>query len=227
MILTHRGKSEGYSRAVDWWALGCLLIELLTGRPPFRAKSEQRLYSKILHDKVPLPSHVSVECRSLVRGLLEKSVERRLGGGTSKGFKVRGVDAIKQHPFFAGLDWEAVEARKVPAPLGPQGTHATPDSPTILLSRPAAKAAGASAGGSRSGSPAGTGGGNSPAQGRDAAGAGDGDVTSMADPLLRARLQERAAARADLTQHFDEAFRRLPVTVAAVSEAEMDAACDA
>jgi len=42
----------GYGRSVDWWALGCLTMEMLTGAPPFRDRNKKELYRKILHDKV-------------------------------------------------------------------------------------------------------------------------------------------------------------------------------
>ena len=59
---------SGYGKSVDWWALGALNYEMLTGGPPFRAKSQKDLDRKILHEKVATPPYLSSVAHSIIKG---------------------------------------------------------------------------------------------------------------------------------------------------------------
>lgn len=96
---------HGHSLAVDWWQVGCVLYELIVGRPPFYSKDPKRQRRLILAGKLTLPSYVSKEASSLIAGLLTPEAWRRLGG-----------KEVAEHPFFSGIDFDAVAAKKV-APL--------------------------------------------------------------------------------------------------------------
>ncbi|TMW63141.1 hypothetical protein Poli38472_002082 [Pythium oligandrum] len=111
---------KGYDSAVDWWSLGALAHEMLTGHPPFRAKNAKDLQQQILTAKLQLPKWLSPEAHSLLKSLLERNVSKRLGGGKSTMFVVRGVQALKNHPFFKKIDWPAMEKLQVPPPLIPR-----------------------------------------------------------------------------------------------------------
>ena len=63
---------NGYGPAVDWWSLGALCFEMLSGKPPFTAKSEKELFKKILSEKFSSPSYLTAAAHSLLKGLLEK-----------------------------------------------------------------------------------------------------------------------------------------------------------
>ncbi len=93
-------RGQAYNHAVDWWALVALIYEMVTGYPPFRHKNRKKLLEKILHEKLSLPKWLQPETHSILKQLLERNVEKRLGSGKSSMFQVRGVAAIKRHPFF-------------------------------------------------------------------------------------------------------------------------------
>nr|AHZ63848.1 phototropin [Cephalotaxus harringtonia] len=99
----------GHSSAVDWWALGILLYEMLYGYTPFRGKTRQKTFANILHKdlKFPKSSPVSVAAMQLIHGLLHRDTTNRLGS-------YAGANEIKQHPFFRGVNWALVRSMKSP-----------------------------------------------------------------------------------------------------------------
>ncbi|KAE8914694.1 Serine/threonine-protein kinase [Phytophthora fragariae] len=113
---------KGYDSAVDWWSLGALAYEMLTGNPPFRSKNAADLQKKIISAKAQLPRWLSGEAHSLIKSLLERNVSKRLGGGKSSMFVMKGVQAIKRHSFFKRVDWEKMETLRVPPPKVPSVT---------------------------------------------------------------------------------------------------------
>jgi len=97
----------GHGRAVDWWSLGALLFEMLTGSPPFYSRTRERLFAKILHAELEIPRELSRHAKSLLAALLERDPTYRLGSSPEDAAEV------KAHPFFAGVDWEALLERRV------------------------------------------------------------------------------------------------------------------
>lgn len=104
---------RGHGKAVDWWSVGILLYEMLCGMPPFRAKSRQALQKMITGGKLKLPTYLSSDAASLLKGLLQKEAPKRLGFGP------QGSSDIMQHSFFKGIDWKKLEKRGVASPFKP------------------------------------------------------------------------------------------------------------
>ncbi|KDN46998.1 Pkinase-domain-containing protein [Tilletiaria anomala UBC 951] len=105
---------QGYTKAVDWWTLGVLLYEMLTGLPPFYSEDVNEMYRKILQDPLRFGDEVRPDARSLLTLLLNRDPAQRLGSGQS------GAEVIKAHPFFSKhIDWKMLLAKKVRPPFKP------------------------------------------------------------------------------------------------------------
>lgn len=102
----------GHGRAADWWSLGALLYEMLTGMPPFFSRNRDRLFHKILKSELKIPRFFSPEAKSLLTQLLNRNHEQRLGSRDD-------ALELKTHPFFASIDWEALLTRRVAPPFQP------------------------------------------------------------------------------------------------------------
>lgn len=74
-ILNEQGHDEG----VDWWALGILLFELASGKPPFSSKNLDKIAEEIKFEELPMKSYFSKELVSLLTGLTNKNPAKRLG----------------------------------------------------------------------------------------------------------------------------------------------------
>ncbi|CAO3633309.1 unnamed protein product [Cunninghamella echinulata] len=102
---------QGYSKTVDWWTLGVLLYEMLTGLPPFYDENTNEMYRKILHEELRFPDDISQDAKSLLTGLLTRDPETRLGNN--------GTSEIKNHSFFSSIDWHLLMQKKLQPPFKP------------------------------------------------------------------------------------------------------------
>ncbi|KAK3531448.1 hypothetical protein QTP70_020526 [Hemibagrus guttatus] len=102
-----------YTRAVDWWGLGVLIFEMLVGESPFPGDDEEEVFDSIVNDEVRYPRFLSTESISIMRRLLRRNPERRLGGGE------RDAEEVKKHLFFRSIDWSRLLARKMKPPFVP------------------------------------------------------------------------------------------------------------
>lgn len=104
---------KGYGQECDWWSLGAIMFECLVGWPPFCSETPQETYCKILnwqeHLRFPEDIHISTESEDLIRRLLTDA-DHRLGRN--------GAEEVKAHPFFRGVNWNAI--RQFHAPFIPK-----------------------------------------------------------------------------------------------------------
>ncbi|CAN6333935.1 unnamed protein product [Urochloa humidicola] len=102
-------KGDGHGSAVDWWTFGVFLYELLYGKTPFRGPGNDETLANVVSQNLRFPDNpaVSSNAKDLIRGLLVKEPENRLGS-------LRGAAEIKQHPFFEGLNWALIRSAAPP-----------------------------------------------------------------------------------------------------------------
>ncbi|XP_051571788.1 serine/threonine-protein kinase N1b isoform X6 [Myxocyprinus asiaticus] len=105
-----------YTRAVDWWGLGVLIYEMLVGESPFPGDDEEEVFDSIVNDEVRYPRFLSTEAIGIMRRLLRRNPERRLGSSE------RDAEEIRKQPFFRNIDFEALLQRKVSPPFVPDLT---------------------------------------------------------------------------------------------------------
>lgn len=74
-------KRHGF--ALDWYSVGALLFELLTGLPPFYANNKKQLFQNILRGNLVFPDYLSDNARNLIQRLLHRDPNKRLGSGPS------------------------------------------------------------------------------------------------------------------------------------------------
>ncbi|ORZ13476.1 kinase-like domain-containing protein [Absidia repens] len=108
---------QGYTTFVDWWSLGVTMFELLFGKRPFTGKSSEQVTEAILNGKVTFPDNVSEvisqNCMDVLQGLLTKTPLDRYGCGPN------GIDKLKNHAWFQGIDWQAMIQKTAIPPFKP------------------------------------------------------------------------------------------------------------
>lgn len=95
----------GHGTAVDWWNLGMVVYEMLTGRPPWYTQDRHELFNRLREAELEFPDGLSAEAMDLIQGLLTRDPAKRLGA----------IDAreITYHPFFGEIDWNLLYLRQV------------------------------------------------------------------------------------------------------------------
>ncbi|EEH22723.2 AGC/PKC protein kinase [Paracoccidioides brasiliensis Pb03] len=102
-----------YGRAVDWWAFGVLIYQMLLQQSPFRGEDEDEIYDAILADEPLYPIHMPRDSVSILQKLLTREPEMRLGSGPTD------AQEIMSHAFFRNVNWDDIYHKRVPPPFCP------------------------------------------------------------------------------------------------------------
>lgn len=95
-------QNKGHNKAVDWWALGVLIYEMLAGFPPFFDDNPFGIYEKILSGRIEWPKHMDPIAKDLIKKLLIADRTKRLGNMR------QGAEDVKRHRWFKLVEWPLV-----------------------------------------------------------------------------------------------------------------------
>ena len=113
---------QGHGFCVDYWGLGMLVYEMMTGLPPWYTTDRAKLFRRLKSAPLDIPSYFSPQSASCVSALLERNPRRRLG--------VTGIRTAMEHEFFRSISWRALYGRRVEAPIRPCEGWRPPESVT-------------------------------------------------------------------------------------------------
>lgn len=110
-------QGEEHTFALDFWSLGVIVYEFLTGALPFNDESPDKIFKRILSKQMVYPpigrdeGEMTPEAHDFIEKLLNLDPKKRLGSN--------GIDEVKMHPFFAGIDWDRIMEEEPPfRPVG-------------------------------------------------------------------------------------------------------------
>lgn len=101
----------GHGFCVDYWGLGMLIYEMMTGLPPWYTTDRQQLFRRLKSAPLDIPTYFSTASADCVTSLLDRNPRRRLG--------VTGIRTAMEHDFFRSISWRALYSRRVEAPVRP------------------------------------------------------------------------------------------------------------
>ncbi|KAJ2771851.1 Serine/threonine-protein kinase Sgk2, partial [Coemansia nantahalensis] len=127
---------QRYGKEVDWYCLGAVLYEMLTGLPPFYDQDNNTMYRRILHESLQFPTTLPPPLRGngtynddssgkmpnttgrlaqdFITRILERDPEKRLGHG------MFGTENVKRHVYFHGIDWGKIYRQEYAPPFVPK-----------------------------------------------------------------------------------------------------------
>lgn len=104
---------KGHGLASDWWNMGMVLYEMLTGLPPWYTTDRQLLFERLRGAPLTCPAYISPVAVEFMRRLLDRDPAKRLGGSE------RGGEEVRAHHFFAGIDWTLLRDCRYQPPFNP------------------------------------------------------------------------------------------------------------
>lgn len=102
---------KGHGLSSDWWNMGMVLFEMITGLPPWYTTDRQRLFHSLRFAALEFPPFVSPLAQSFISELLNRDPNTRLGSN--------GAAEVKAHAFFDTIDWDVLMAKGYPPPFNP------------------------------------------------------------------------------------------------------------
>ncbi|CAH0558036.1 unnamed protein product, partial [Brassicogethes aeneus] len=111
----------GHDKAVDYWAFGCVVYEMLCGKTPFKTDdpSHMKTYNRILTGQINFPQVIGSKARNLIEKLLKPLSKDRLG------MQKNGCDDIRKHPWYNGFEWAQLKSGEMPSSFKPKLSGST------------------------------------------------------------------------------------------------------
>ncbi|XP_066992525.1 cGMP-dependent protein kinase, isozyme 2 forms cD5/T2 isoform X1 [Anabrus simplex] len=108
--------NRGHDISADYWSLGVLMFELLTGTPPFTGADPMKTYNIILKgiDAIEFPRNITRNAMALIKKLCRDNPAERLG------YQKGGISEIQKHKWFDGFNWEGLRNLTLIPPIIPQ-----------------------------------------------------------------------------------------------------------
>ena len=107
-------QKKGYDKGVDWWSLGCIFYEMLTGYMPFNIPRNEKLSPKLFKTPIRYPKNITEDEMDLIEKLLTLDPKQRIGNGSND------AKEIKAHPYFKDIDWDKYYRKEVKPPFIPK-----------------------------------------------------------------------------------------------------------
>jgi len=183
--------------SVDWWTLGILMHEMLTGRSPWKSETQNAVLTELRgKNPVKLSKELSSRGAAIISSLVQRNPRKRLG--------TKGATEIKSNPFFwprlkQQSDWKKLLNKQLPPPIRPCKTKIT--SPAVAAAKPAGRGTGPRASGER-------------IEVLDAA-TGGGSTNMSAAELIKQKANEQKQFG---TQNFEKSQRNLAIKAVAVPD---------